>query len=155
MISFFRHLESDLPGEGKGDPSSESCFSVLCLSITEKEVTELEWKRLKIGFLIILEGTTWNITREIICTQLPSRTFRMMMHTLFYPLIYEQQIYSLIFSSKATKVFLSHILISLSLSLSLSQVLSFFIALPILYLSYYALFWQFTYKYPGFMRHSN
>ena len=48
-----------------------------------------------------------------------------MMHTLFYPLIYEQQIYSLIFSSKATKVFLSHILISLSLSLSLS--LKFFL----------------------------
>ena len=94
---------------------SQSCVS---LSLKKKSQSWNE-KRLKIGFLIILEGMAWNITREIICTQLPSRTFRMMMHTLFYPLIYEQQIYSLIFSSKATKVFLSHILISLSLSLSL------------------------------------
>ena len=75
-----------------------------------------------------------------ICTQLPSRIHRMMMHTLFYPLIFEQQIYSLIFSSKATKVFLSPIFSSLSLSLSLSLNLSFFIALPILYMSYIALF---------------
>ena len=88
-----------------------------------------------------------------ICTQLPSRIHRMMMHTLFYPLIFEQQIYSLIFSSKATKVFLSPIFSSLSLSLSLSLNLSFFIALPILYMSYIALFWQFTYKCPGFKWH--
>ena len=47
-----------------------------------------------------------------------------MMHTLFYPLIFEQQIYSLIFSSKATKVFLSPIFSSLSLFLSLSLSLS-------------------------------
>ena len=50
---------------------SQSCVS---LSL-KKEVIELNWKRLKIGFLIKLEGTTWSITREIICTQLPSRTY--------------------------------------------------------------------------------
>ena len=36
VVQLFPTLESDLPREGKGDPSSESCFSVLCLSITDK-----------------------------------------------------------------------------------------------------------------------